>query len=163
MRKISEKDKLFYYERSFFTLDGFWMVVTEEYTDFKTALKIDLEVWKRLLTTIIRRLKRYLKIKSNNVDDIVEILSFRWSVEGWDYEVIEKNIKKGIVQIKHCPYKAILDRSENRKNKIPHICKDICIPLYEEAVESFNPKIRVKRPKQMGLGDNYCEFIFERT
>jgi len=163
MKKVSDQDKLFYFERNFFTLDGFWMIVSEEFTDFDTALKIDLEVWQRLLKTIIKRIKRHLQIKSNDVQDIIDILSFRWSVEGWNYEIIEKNANEVMVKINYCPYKAILERSERRKETLPLICQGICTPLYNEAVKSFNSRIQVTMKKQMGFGGKNCEFLFKIT
>ncbi|MHA1343947.1 MAG: DUF6125 family protein [Promethearchaeota archaeon] len=84
MRKVSLEDKLFYFERNFFTLDGLWMIETEAETDWTTALKIDLEVWKKLLKIIIRRIRKYLEIKTNTIKDLLNILTFRWTVENWE-------------------------------------------------------------------------------
>ena len=49
MKKVSKKDKLFYFERNFFTLDGLWMLETENEVGWDTALKIDQAVWDKLL------------------------------------------------------------------------------------------------------------------
>ena len=73
-RKVNEKDKLFYYERSFFTLDGLWMIEVENETNWGTALKIDLAVWNRLLKIIVRRIKKYLKIETNTLQDQIYLL-----------------------------------------------------------------------------------------
>ncbi len=77
MMDVSIEDKLFYFERNFVSLDGLWMLETEIHTDFETALKIDLNVWQRLLKIIFRRIKKYLNIETNTIQDMVEILSFR--------------------------------------------------------------------------------------
>ena len=42
MKDVSIEDKLFYFERNFFTLDGLFVVEIENQTDFEMALKIDL-------------------------------------------------------------------------------------------------------------------------
>ncbi|MFX0136422.1 MAG: DUF6125 family protein, partial [Candidatus Hodarchaeota archaeon] len=76
MKKVSKEDKLFYFERNFFTLDGLWAIETEKETNWETALKIDVAVWKKLLKIIIRRIKKYLKIETNTLTDLVEILTF---------------------------------------------------------------------------------------
>ena len=60
MREVTDADKLFYYERNFVTLDGLWMIEVEKEIGMEKALKIDVDVWIRLLRTIIRRIKRYL-------------------------------------------------------------------------------------------------------
>ncbi|GAI64554.1 unnamed protein product [marine sediment metagenome] len=160
MRNLSLEDKLFFFERSFFTLDGLWMVEAEEEMNWKTALKIDLAVWKKLLKIIIRRLKKYLKIETNNLNDLIEILTFRWSIEGWDYELKQNECDKAEIIIKKCPYKAVMDRNPERQDKIFLICKDMCIPFYKSIIRDFNTEINVKRTMYMGLGDNFCNFNF---
>ncbi|GAG70099.1 unnamed protein product [marine sediment metagenome] len=161
MKDVSIEDKLFYFERNFFTLDGLFVVEIENQTDFETALKIDLMVWQKFLNIILGRIKRYLSIKSDSIKDLVEILSFRWSCEGWEYEIVKNEEKEADIEIKKCPYKAMMDRNEERHHLISQICKKICIPLYKSAIESFNPKIQLKRDKFMGLGDNICQFHFK--
>lgn len=158
MRKVSEKDRLFYFEKNFFTLDGLWMIETEAETDWKTALKIDLLVWTRLLKIIIRRIKNYLGIESNSIKDLVEILIFRWSCEKWDYSVDLLEDKKASIRISRCPYKEIMSRNPEREDRIPLICEYMCLPFYEEIIKDFNPNIKLRRDKFQGLGDDYCNF-----
>ena len=158
MKKVSNEDKLFYFEKHFFTLDGLWMIETEEELDWETALKIDTKVWIRLLKIIIRRLRNYLNIETNTLSDLIEILTFRWSVENWDYEVVKNEKEEAIIQINTCPYKSIMDRNPERQSRVPLICKDMCIPFYETIVKDFNPELKVERNKFMGLGDKICNF-----
>jgi len=161
MREINKDDKLFYFEKHFFTLDGLWMIEAEKETDWETALKIDTRVWIRLLKIIIRRIKKYLNIETNNLKDLIEVLTFRWSVENWDYSVEKNTESEAIIIIKKCPYNSIMKRNPERHDKIPLICKDMCIPFYEEIVKEFNPEIKVERNKYMGLGDPICNFKFK--
>ena len=161
MRKITDEDKLFYYEKNFFTMDGVWMLETEKEVGWDTALKIDRDVWIRLMRIFFRRIKRYLKIESNNLDDLVEIITFRWSIEGWKYEVEQISTSEVIINIKECPYKAIMDRNPERHEKIPLICNKMCFPFYKAAFEEFNPKLKFARNKSMGLGDSKCDFCFK--
>ncbi len=154
MREVSADDKLFFFERNFFTLDGLWMIETENATNWDTALKIDTEVWVKLLKTIIRRIKQYLKIQTNTIEDLLKILTFRWSIEGWEYEIMENNS----VQIKKCPYKEIMSRNPERQDRIPLICKDMCIGFYHDVCKDFNPDINFVVKKSQGLGNNSCLF-----
>lgn len=160
MNNLTLDDKLFFFERNFFTLDGLWMIETEKEINWSVALKIDLVVWERLLNIIIRRIKKYLNISTNNLPDLIEILTFRWSVEGWEYEIMQNGIDKATVIINRCPYKSTMDRNPERHEKAPLICKEMCIPFYQYIVKSFNPLINVQRTKYMGLGDNVCDFNF---
>ncbi|MFX0106256.1 MAG: DUF6125 family protein [Candidatus Hodarchaeota archaeon] len=161
MRKISEADKLFYFEKNFFTIDGVWMLETEKEVGWDIALKIDKAVWIRLMKIIFRRIKKYLNIHTNNLNDLIKIITFRWSIEGWKYLVNQISDKEVIIEIKDCPYKAIMDRNPDRQDRIPLICKNMCFPFYKAAFEEFNPKIKFERNKFMGLGDKECDFCFK--
>jgi len=160
-REVSDSDKLFYFERNFFTLDGLWMIEAEKETDWDTALRIDTAVWKRLLKIIIRRIKRYLNIESDTVKDLVDILTFRWSVEGWDYNIIIVEEDNAEIEAFKCPYQEMMKRNPDRHDKIPLICKDMCIGFYKEVTEKFNPDIELIRTKCIGLGDEVCDFKFK--
>ncbi|MHA2392207.1 MAG: DUF6125 family protein [Promethearchaeota archaeon] len=161
MRKVSDADKLFYYERNFVTLDGLWMLETEKEAGWDTALKIDVIVWTRLFKIIIRRLKRYLNIETNTLNDLIEILTFRWSIEGWKYKVNKISDSEVIIEVTECPYKASMERNESRRDKIPLICKNMCFPFYKAAFEDFNSQIMFEREKAMGLGEDICTFHFK--
>ncbi|MFX1353878.1 MAG: DUF6125 family protein [Promethearchaeota archaeon] len=156
---VSIDDKLFFFERNFFTLDGLWMIKTEKETNWETALSIDLKVWKEFLKIIFHGLKDYLHIEGNNLFDFIKILAFRWSTEGWDYDILLRNNYEVEITIKNCPYHAAMYRNEERHKKVPVICKDVCIPLYDSLVFGFNEKIKIKRDYYKGLGDNNCNFI----
>jgi hypothetical protein len=161
MREINDADRLFYFERNFVTLDGLWMLETEKEIGWDAALKIDVLVWTRLLKIIFRRLKKYLKIDSNSLQDLVEIITFRWSIEGWKYNINKISASEVIIHVTECPYKASMDRNPERHERIPLICKNMCFPFYKDAFENFNPKIIFKRDKAMGLGDRICAFHFK--
>ncbi len=163
MKKVSEADKLFYFQKNFFTLDGLWMLETEKEVGWQTALKIDKNVWIKLMEIVFRRIKKYLKIERNDLNELVEILTFRWSIEGWSYSINQVSEFEVHVKINKCPYKEIMDRNPNRRNKIPLICKDMCIPFYEVILKDFNPKINLERNEFMGLGDRLCNFIFKQA
>jgi len=160
MREVSQDDKLFFFERSFFTLDGLWMIETEEMTNWEVALKIDLLVWKRLLKTIIRRLKKYLNLEENNLTNLIKILTFRWSVEGWKYDILQHDADNVKILVKQCPYKSTMDRNPERKEKQSLICKNMCMPFYKALTKDYKENIDLERTRYMGLGDDYCDFTF---
>lgn len=163
MRKVTDTDKLFYFERNFVTLDGLWMLETEKVVGWDKALEIDNTVWIRLLKIIVRRIKNYLRIETNTLSDLVEIITFRWSIESWDYTLNEISDSDIIIEINRCPYKSSMDRNESRHDKIPLICKNMCKIIYTQLTEDFNPKIRLEKNKSMGLGDSFCEFHFKQS
>ncbi|MHA1369747.1 MAG: DUF6125 family protein [Promethearchaeota archaeon] len=156
--KLSDKDKLFYFEKNFFTLDGLWVVEIEKVLGLEDSLKIDLAVWKQLLTIAYRRIRKYLGIEKVGIKEAIKIMGFRWSAEGWDYTIEACEDDFGRIIIFKCPYREIMDRNPERKPLIPRICIDICIPIYIEAVESLNPNIKVRRDCMLGLGSDKCTF-----
>jgi len=158
LKQVSNADKLFYFEKSFFTLDGLWMIETENETDWETALKIDLAVWIKMLNIIFHRLMKYLNLEGNTLKNLIEILTFRWSIEGWDYKLLKNEEKEASIRILKCPYKNIMERNQKRQEKIPLICKDMCIPFYKAIIEDFNPEIKVERNNFQGLGNEICDF-----
>ncbi|NVM46199.1 MAG: L-2-amino-thiazoline-4-carboxylic acid hydrolase [Candidatus Lokiarchaeota archaeon] len=158
MKKVSQDDKLFFFERNFFTLDGLWMIETEEMTNWETALKIDVIVWKKLLNIVIRRLKKYLQLEKNDLRNLIDILTFRWSIEGWEYKVLKSEDGKVKIVVDQCPYQAAMSRNPERTEKQPLICKEMCIPFYKSVVENYNENIILNRTAFMGLGDSSCDF-----
>jgi len=161
MREVTDADKLYYFSSSFVSLDGLWMLEIEKEIGWDRALKIDVTVWTRLFKIIIRRLKRYLNIETNNLNDLVEILTFRWSIEGWKYNVNRISDTEVLIEVSECPYKGPMERNPERRDKIPLICKGMCFPFYKAVFNDFNPKIVFKREKAMGLGDDVCTFHFK--
>lgn len=161
MREVSDADKLFYYSRFFTTLDGLWMLEIEKEIGWDRALKIDVAVWTRLFKLILRRLKKYLNIETNTLNDLVEILTFRWSIEGWKYNINRISESEVIIEVTQCPYKGPMERNPDRRDKIPLICKGMCFPFYHAAFKDFNPEIEFTREKAMGLGDDICTFHFK--
>ncbi|UCC18963.1 MAG: L-2-amino-thiazoline-4-carboxylic acid hydrolase [Promethearchaeota archaeon] len=161
MKKVSDADRLYYFEKNFFTMDGLWMLEVEKEVGWDVALEIDKNVWINLMKIIFRRIKKYLNIETNNLNDLIEIITFRWSIEGWKYIVNRVSETEVIIEITECPYKAIMDRNPNRRDRIPLICKNMCFPFYKAAFRDFNPKILFERNMFMGLGDKKCDFCFK--
>ncbi|MHA1274442.1 MAG: DUF6125 family protein [Promethearchaeota archaeon] len=161
MREVSKDDKLFFFERNFFTLDGLWIIEVENQTNWDLALKIDTVVWQKLYKKIFSRVKRYLNIHTNTIKDLIDIFSFCWSCEGYNYEIDDISENKAIMKITKCPYIEAMKRNPERKDKIKDICLKMCIPFYEPALEEFNSKIKMKRTKFLGLGDDCCDFLFK--
>jgi hypothetical protein len=161
MREVNQDDRLFFFERSFFTLDGLWMIETEEMTNWETALKIDVIVWNKLLKVIIRRLKKYLNLDKNDLINLIKILTFRWTIEGWKYDIIQHDADdRFTILVSQCPYKSSMDHNPERKEKQQLICKNMCIPFYKAIIKEYNEKITIERTGYMGLGGRNCDFTF---
>ncbi|MFO8018882.1 MAG: DUF6125 family protein [Promethearchaeia archaeon] len=161
MDELDDDDKLYYFEKNFFTMDDLWIREVENETDWATALEIDIKVWQRLYKTAFRRVARYLDLESNTLYDLIEILSFLWGCEGYKYKIIKNTEKEAIIHITECPYEVSMRRNPNRHNKLEDICKKSCVPFYEPALKKFNPKITLTKTKFIETGDSVCNFHFQ--
>jgi hypothetical protein len=151
-------DKLFYFEKNFRTLDGLWVIETENELGWEATLKLDIIVWQRLYKIVFRRVIKYLNIKGNSLSDLIEIISFVWNCEGNIHEINQKDDKNATINIVKCPYIEAMERNPDRHNRIESICKEMCIPYLEPVIKEFNPNIAIKREKFIGLGDSVCDF-----
>jgi len=159
---LTDADKLAYFQKNFFTLDGLWMVAAEEHLGLDKAIEIDLDVWERFFPIIYRRITQYLGIEGRTAEDFVRVLAFRWAAEGWTFTIDEASPERAVVSIHAggCPYYEGLQRAQ-RPDKVPRICNDVCDRLYEIAAQTFNPEIKVSRTRRLGNGDETCNFVFE--
>ncbi|NMC04506.1 MAG: hypothetical protein GYA24_04800 [Candidatus Lokiarchaeota archaeon] len=161
MRELTKDDRLFYFERNFFTLDGLWIIEAEKATNFDTALKIDLAVWLKLLKTAYRRIKEHVEADTTTAAGILDVLAFRWSCEKWTFTIEKSERHEARAVVSKCPYKEIMDRNPERKALVPRICKEICVPIYDDAIATINPKARIERDSFMGLGQLACTFTIK--
>jgi len=136
-----------------------WVIETERELGWDVALKIDIDVWQKLYSIIFRRVIRYLNIKDNSLEDLVNILSFIWNCEGNIHEIFQAGENQFTISIVECPYIAAMKRNPDRHNRIESICKDMCIAYLEPVIKEFNPEIEIHRDKFMGLGDSKCDII----
>jgi predicted hydrocarbon binding protein len=158
IRKPNNADKLFYFEKNFRTLDGLWVIETENELGWDATLKLDIIVWQRLYKIVFRRVKNYLNITGNSLSDLIDILSFVWNCEGNIHEINQKDDKNATINIVKCPYIEAMERNPDRHSRIESICLEMCIPYLQPVIKEFNPKIDVKREKFIGLGDSVCDF-----
>ncbi|MBD3193500.1 MAG: hypothetical protein GF317_00480 [Candidatus Lokiarchaeota archaeon] len=159
MNQVEKQDKLFFYERHFLTLDGLWMIETEKEFGWDFALEIDLAVWNRFLNIMIEEIMKYKKLEQHSIQNLILILAFRWKVEEWDFDVkINDAQSKVLVKIDKCPYNSAMLRNPERHDKIPLICKNMCIPFYEEIISNYNKNIQLDRRNYLGLGNQFCDF-----
>ena len=160
MIELSKEDKLFFFERNFVTLDGLWMLETENECGWDRALKIDVTVWINLFKTIMRRFQQYLNLETYSLHDLVKILMFRWSIEGWGFEVQKKGMEEIHLEVISCPYKEAMKRNPERHHVIPKICTGMCHVFYKEVFEDLNPDLTFEVTRSQGLGADTCDFKF---
>jgi hypothetical protein len=51
-------------------------------------------------------------------------------------------------------------RNPERHKRIESICIIMCVGYLKPVIKQFNPNIKLKRTRFIGLGDNSCDFLF---
>jgi hypothetical protein len=105
-------------------------MMLERESDFKEALKVDVEVWKVMPKIQARKVKDLLGLRSGSMEDLLKALSFKFEAEDFGYRVLKKTEKMLSVEIQVCPWYKLLEKS-NRQNLGMHIGRSICPPEYE--------------------------------
>ena len=115
------------------------------------ALKLDIVVWQKLYRIIFRRVKKYLNVNGNTLEDLVSILSFIWNCEGNIHDIFQAGDNQFTISIIECPYIDAMKRNPERHDRMESICTDMCVQYLQPVINEFNPKIEITRDKFMGL------------
>jgi predicted hydrocarbon binding protein len=159
LKKLTPENQIEFLHGAYFGVDGVWFLVCEELYDFDTALNLDDEVWRRFAKILAKRVKRMFNIEGDDTRTVADTIILRWTIEKWKFEVIEYSPKRSVLRVLTCPWLEGLKRS-HREKFAPKICDPVCETVYHSWSEAINPKIKVEKPKKMGEGDEYCDFIF---
>lgn len=141
-------------------VDGLWFLEVEREMGFKKAFEIDLEVWKRYGRIIIKRIKKSFGIEGEDLDTFLEILELLCSIDGTQFEIIEKFEKEAVLSIKFCPWWENLKRAK-RENLVR--CDIVDNTIFPEWASAFNPKLTFDLRKSIPAGDKICEWIIRIT
>lgn len=159
LNKLTSEKEIEFLRGAYFGVDGVWFLVCEDEYDFDKALYLDGEVWKRFAKILAKRVKRLFDVEGDDAETVADTLALRWTMEKWEFEVLEYSAKRSVLRVTSCPWLEGLKKS-NREKFIPKICDPVCEIVYHSWAEAINPKIKVEKPKTRGKGDTHCDFIF---
>jgi hypothetical protein len=159
LKKLTPEKQIEFLHGAYTGVDGVWFLVCEDEYDFDTALYLDGEVWRRFAKILAKRVKKMFDIEGDDTRTVVDTIVLRWTMEKWKFEVMEYGPKRSVLRVLSCPWLEGLRRS-NREKFAPKICDPVCEIVYHTWSEGINPKIKVEKPKKMGMGDKYCDFAF---
>jgi len=143
---------------AYIAIDGLWFLGVEKKQGFDEALKIDIDVWKNWMQILVKRIKKLLDMKENDIPSIVKILEVAYQMEGTDYEIAECRDKRAVIRILKCHWYENLKKA-GREKLIP--CVDLDKTLYPDMIKVLNPSVSFSQVSGIPEGDKSCDFILE--
>jgi hypothetical protein len=137
-------------------IDGLWFLEVEDKFGFEKAFEIDIQVWKRYGNIIIKRIKKTLSLKENNLDAFLQILQILCEIDGTKFEIKQQSPNEVLVQVNYCPWWENLKRSHREKLVRCDIVDKLIFP---EWAKYFNPKIDFQITRSLPNGHDTCEWI----
>ncbi|MDD4873975.1 MAG: DUF6125 family protein, partial [Dehalococcoidales bacterium] len=110
MIKLTDKQIIEFFHRSYTSVDGLWFMKTEERYGFDAALQIDKSVWEIMPKIQARMLKSIVDTK-NELQALLECLITRLSLEGFSFNV-ESNADDFSIIIDNCPWHNLMIKAE---------------------------------------------------
>ncbi len=91
--------------KTFWSLQGHWMILTEEHADFETAALMDHKIWQKVGPVQAYRVKKALSL-GDDVQALATMFKFtapQWAPAGFEWEFTEISDKKLVMTVNKCP------------------------------------------------------------
>ena len=127
--------------KTFWSLQNYWMIFTEEESGFVTAAKMDGKIWDKVGPIQAWRMKKALNL-GDDVQSLATMFKFtapQWPPAGFEWEISEITDKKLIMTVHNCPMGTY--RKANNLELIP--CKFGAAELYSGMAKVINEKFEV--------------------
>jgi hypothetical protein len=124
--------------KTFWSLQNYWMVFTEEESGFETTAKLDAKVWHKVAAIQAHRVKRTLGL-GDDVQALATVLKFtapQWAPAGFDWEFDEVAERRLRMTVHECPMGRY--RKEKGLDLLP--CKFGSPPLYTSLARAVNER-----------------------
>lgn len=149
-----------YFHRSYKAVDGLWFMKVEEKYGFKTALKVDEEVWK-VLPKIQARLIKSMLEKDEGEVSLLKSLRAKLSLEGFKFEV-EQSDNSFRILISDCPWHNLMVKS-GREKLAGMVGKAICKVEYSVWISEFDENMHLTFRTQKCQGSEHCTLNFKNA
>jgi predicted ArsR family transcriptional regulator len=157
--KLNDAQAAEYFRRSYTAVDGLWFVKTEEDGGFERALEIDRRVWEVLPKIQARMMKAWASAE-DGAEGLVECLSARYALEGYDAAVEQGSEGEVSVCIKTCPWLEKMKKS-GREHLASKVSQVICPTEHSAWAAEFGMTPEVDIPRSMCEGAGSCGFLFK--
>jgi hypothetical protein len=128
--------------KTYWTLQNYWMVFTEERFGFENAAEMDARVWEKAAPAQAYRTIKALNL-GNDMQALAALLKFtapQWVSAGFEWEFTEVSDSRLRMVIHKCPMGTF--RKAQNLDLLP--CKDLAPPLYIGLAKIINEKIDAK-------------------
>ncbi|MBN1901558.1 hypothetical protein JW926_09580 [Candidatus Sumerlaeota bacterium] len=147
-----------YLSQSYAKVDGLWFVKIEKQYGFDAALDIDEEVWK-IMPKIQARFLKKIGNREKGLDDLLDCLAAKLSIEGYVFSSEFKNKKELIISIRECPWYKIMAES-GRAHLSSVIGPRICGSEYAVWAKEFGPGISFSMESHICNANQACILRF---
>lgn len=124
--------------KTYWDLQGYWMILTEKVSGFDMACDLDIKIWERVGPIQAKRAKRTLGL-GDDIQSLATIFKFtapQWVSAGFEWEITEITDKKLVMTINHCP----METYRNSQNLELLPCKLGNPSIYEVVSKAINEK-----------------------
>ncbi len=146
------------YSRNWQTLDGLWFGNVETECSLETAVKIDLQNWKKQAVLEATRIKKVLRIKSGSLNSMLTVLSMMsWQLTSPLFEVEYESEKRIVFVYSKC----VVQESRTRNLKPVFPCKEMKLTLLRGIARIIEPRVIVKclhAPPDAKVGNSWCKW-----
>lgn len=137
--KQSLIDLIKMYSDLFFVMDGLWFLTTEEMTDYETALKIDVDAWKKYGRKEAKRLLSLFNVQDSSLETVLKLLirgPFMLQLE-CHYEVFSD--KEAILYITRCRTLEAMKQACRKE----FVCEPVSGAYFMAFAKEINPNIKI--------------------
>jgi hypothetical protein len=128
--------------KTYWTLQNYWMVYTEQLFGFENAAKMDEMVWGKLAPAQAHRVKKLLNL-ADDMQSLAVLLKYtapQWVSAGFDWEFSEVSERRLRMVIHQCP----MGKYRKGLNLELLPCKSLSPPLYIGLAKIINEKIETR-------------------
>jgi len=162
--KLTEKDKIEYFRRSYTSVDGLWFMMIEDKFGFEEALERDEAVWKVQPKIQARTLKQMMSL-DRGLDGLQQAVAARMDIEGYIFD-LEKSERGFCLTVSRCPWQELM-RKSGRRHISERVSGVICQAEYSVWASEFDEdgaeKIGFERETRICQGAEKCILKFERS
>ena len=149
------------HSRLFLALDGFWFLAVEEEFGYDTALKIDLDVWRKYFPYEGKYLRKHLGLKKEGIPGIVEVLKYATFAPCMSKVLIsEASEEKGDIGYYGCPSLLAMEKA----GRTDFTCNEAeC--LFDAFAKTIDPIVESKMiggPPRKSPEDVSCRWEFTK-
>jgi len=144
LKNLTREELLDYIEilsKNWLAHDGCWFQAIEKDTDIDTAIKYDVESWRKFTVIEALKIKQFLKLADNSgIEGLTKALRFRLYANINEQEIIEVTETSCVFHMNKCR----VQTARNRKNLPDFPCKQVGVVEYGLFAQTIDSRIKTE-------------------